>query len=153
LGDEKMKYDDASWHYGADNFPKDQPEEHGATHIGLFLRWCFLKGWAGELHMSEEPEEVRRVVDGQITGTEFLMQYCDGKLTNETFSAEGNQFAERYYADDGLYLSDYSAHFKGHEYVVPESAHDFATFSAVLEGRLRSGVLTTKRAKPWWKLW
>jgi hypothetical protein len=39
-----MKYDDASWHHGGD-FPAGQPQEHGGTHIALFLRWCFVKGW------------------------------------------------------------------------------------------------------------
>jgi hypothetical protein len=30
-----MKYDDASWHAGED-FPKDVPEDAGATHTGMF---------------------------------------------------------------------------------------------------------------------
>lgn len=112
-----MKYDDASWHYGADSFPKGQPDEHGATHIGLFLRWCFVKGWAGDLHLRDEPEEVGKVISGHLSGTEFLMRYCGEKLTHHDFSAEGNTFAERYYGDNGLYLSDYATHFGEHECV------------------------------------
>jgi len=45
----KMKYDDASWHYGGD-FPIGSPEEYGGTHIALFMKWCFVKGWAGDIH-------------------------------------------------------------------------------------------------------
>ena len=56
-----MKYDDANWHCGSDTFPEDQPEEYGATHIGLFLKWCFIQGWAGALHMREEPDAVHAV--------------------------------------------------------------------------------------------
>ena len=75
-----MKYDDASWHYGG-NFPKDQPQENGGTHVALFLKWCFIKGWAGELHTEEGPEAVASVVSSELPATEFLFKYCDGKFT------------------------------------------------------------------------
>ena len=42
-----MKYDEASWHYGGD-FPADLPASAGATHIGLFLAWMLIKGFASE---------------------------------------------------------------------------------------------------------
>jgi hypothetical protein len=148
-----MKYDDASWHYGADSFPKDQPEEFGATHIGLFLRWCFVKGWAGQLHLAEEPAAVAAVVDGGLSGTKFLLGYCDGKFTNEDLNEEGNAFAEQYYGDNGLYLEDYQKHFGMHEYSAAESAHDFSRFTAILDERLRTNVLTKAQTKPWWKWW
>jgi hypothetical protein len=148
-----VKYDDASWHYGADNFPKDQPQEHGATHIALFLRWGFSKGWAGELHVENEPQEVQQGIDGSLSATEFFLKYCDGKLTNEDFTDEGNAFAAQYYGEDGLYLEDYHKAFGDMEYLAPESRHDFAKFSAVLDARLHSGVLTRQQVKPWWKLW
>lgn len=148
-----MKYDDASWHYGADGFPKDQPDEHGATHIALFLRWCFTKGWAGALHVEDEPEDVQRVVEGTLSATDFFFKYCDGKLTNEDLTDEGNEFAAQYYGPDGLYLDDYAMHFGQFEYVAPESAHDFVKFSSVLEERRRSGLLTKRQIKPWWKVW
>lgn len=144
-----MKYDDASWHYGADTFPKDSPEEYGATHIGLFLRWCFVQGWAGTLHKTEEPEAVQAVIDGRLTGTEFLLTYSDGKLTDETFTEQGNAFAAQYYGKDGLYLRDYQKYFGEHEYSSPETAHDFSKYSSILQERLRSGKLT----KPWWRPW
>lgn len=148
-----MKYDDASWHYGADFYPEDQPDEHGATHIALFLRWCFSKGWAGALHLEDEPEDVQRVIEGTLSATDFLFKYCDGKLTNASLSAEGNRFAEQYYGRDGLYPGDYAQHFAQFEYVAPESAHDFVKFSSVLEARLQSGLLTKRQTKPWWKIW
>lgn len=135
-----MKYDDASWHYGGD-FPADQPELHGGTHIALFLRWCFSKGWAGELHTEDEPNAVTRVVQGHESATEFLFKYCDGKFTDEDLNDEGNAFASRYYGENGLYLNDYAEHFGDQMYVAAEDAHDFAKFSAMLDSRLASGVL------------
>lgn len=150
-----MKYDDASWHYGGE-FPANSPDEFGATHIAMFLRWCFTKGWAGALHLEEEPEDTQKVIDGTLSATEFFMQYSDGKLTSDDFNDQGNAFAQKYYGDDGLYLSDYAEHFGDLMYVAPENAHDFGKFASMLESRLQSGILTqsqTKPAKPWWKFW
>ncbi|MBB4844286.1 hypothetical protein HNP55_002822 [Paucibacter oligotrophus] len=148
------KYDDASWHYGG-NFPQGQPDEHGGTHIALFLKWCFSKGWAGHLHLDEEPSAVEAVISGAMPATEFFFRYCDGKLTDESFNDAGNAFAERYYGDDGLYLSDYAEGFESLMYVAPESSHDFSKFSAILDSRLASGILTKSQAKarPWWRGW
>lgn len=36
--------DKADWHYGADDFPDDVPEENGATHIGCFVRRAIGRG-------------------------------------------------------------------------------------------------------------
>ncbi|CAM3747349.1 hypothetical protein CCOS865_01277 [Pseudomonas reidholzensis] len=137
-----MKYDDASWHYGND-FPAGQPQENGGTHIALFLRWCFIKGWAGEFYIEEEPEALARVISGELSATEFLFSYCDGKLTDDDLSDEGNVFAQQYYGKDGLYLQDYADHFQSLMYVAPESAHDFDTFCAMLDARFESGILVT----------
>ncbi len=150
-----MKYDDVSWHTGGD-FPSDSPEEYGATHIALFLKWCIKRGWAGELHRQEFPKETQFLINGQMSATEFFLKCCDGKLTEDDLGAEGNAFAELYYGDDGLYLEDYADHFGDLMYVAPESAHDFNAFSAVLDARIESGVLTKSQqrsAKPWWKSW
>jgi hypothetical protein len=136
-----VKYDDASWHYGG-SFPSGQPDENGGTHIALFLRWCFVKGWAGSLHTEEDPEAVAAVVSGNLPSTEFLFKYCDGKFTSEDLNEDGNSFAEKYYGDDGLYLDDYAERFGELMYVASEQAHDFSKLSLMLEERLRIGVLT-----------
>lgn len=136
-----MKYDDATWHSGGD-FPADSPAEFGGTHIGLFLRYCFSKGWAGELHTEDEPDAVKAVVEGRLSGTDFLFDYCDGKLTDEDFTDEGNAIAGEYYSDKGHYLSDYAAHFGDLMYTAPESKHDFKRFAQMIENRLASGNLS-----------
>ncbi|MDH5232153.1 MAG: hypothetical protein OEZ58_07110 [Gammaproteobacteria bacterium] len=150
-----MKYDDASWHYGGE-FPDNSPEEYGGTHIAMFLKWCFVQGWAGEIHLKDEPEDTKKVIAGKLTATEFFFKYCDGKLTDEDFNAEGNQFAEAYYGEDGLYLDDYANNFGNLMYEAPENEHDFEVYSKVLESRFKSGILTNaqlKEHKPWWKFW
>ena len=150
-----MKYDDASWHTGGD-FPENSPQEFGATHIALFMKWCFQQGWAGSYHTEEQPEDLKGVIEGSHSATDYFLKYCDGKLTDEDFSSDGNDFAAQYYGSGGLYLNDYAEHFGELMYVAPESAHDYSKFQTVLDGRLQSGILTgkqLKKSKPWWKFW
>jgi hypothetical protein len=137
-----LKYDDASWHSGG-AFPSDSPEEFGGTHIGLFLRFCFTKGWASELHTDEESDAVKAAVQGTMSGTDFLFQYCDGKLTDEDFNDNGNAIAKQYYGDKGHYLNDYEANFGDLMYVAPESEHDFKKFAQMFEKRLASRDLSS----------
>ncbi len=136
-----MKYDDASWHSGGE-FPSESPEEYGGTHIGLYLRYCFAKGWAGELHTEEAPEAVANVIVGSMSGTDFLFEYCDGKFTDEDLNEAGNSVTDRYYGERGRYLSDYAAHFGDLMYLAPESDHDFDVFVKMIDARLVSGNLS-----------
>lgn len=150
-----MKYDDASWHYNGE-FPVSSPKDYGGTHVGLFLRWCFVKGWAGELHTVSTPEEVSQVIDGSLPGTDFLFKNCDGKFTDEDLTLEGNEFAAKYYGDDGLYFDDYANNFGELMYLKPESDHDFGVYSSMVESRLESGVFTSadmvkQKPRSWWK--
>ena len=136
-----MKYDDASWHSGGD-FPPESPEDYGGTHIGLFLRYCFTKGWAGEFHTEESADDVAKVIAGEMSGTDFLFEFCDGKFTTEDLNDDGNNFASRYYADNGHYLGDYMANFGDFMYTAPEADHDFAKFAKMADERLESGNLS-----------
>jgi hypothetical protein len=144
-----VKYDDASWHSGG-QFPVGSPKEYGGTHIALLLKWCFLKGWAGDLHLSENPADVALVKSGKKSATEFLFQRCDGKFTAEDLSQSGNAFISEYYGKNGKYLNDYGTTFRTLMYVAPEGAHDFKLFSDMVEARYKA---YKKASGPWWKLW
>ena len=106
-----MKYDDASWHYEGD-FPDDLPPEAGATHIGMFLAWALLHGFAGEIHNEDFPETLEQLRQRTITPGEFLIRACDEKFTDEDLSDEGNAFAGFYFGspDQSVsYLDDYES--------------------------------------------
>jgi len=156
-----MKYDDASWHNG-DGFPTHSPQEYSGTHIAIFMKWCFIKGWASESHLNEEPDDTNKVMEGKLSATEFLFKHCDGKLTDEDFNQTGNEFSSKYYGDDGLYFDDYVELFEDLMFESPESDHDFNQLSQVMESRYQSNIITksdtqkmplTKKQKPWWKFW
>jgi hypothetical protein len=132
-----MKYDDATWHSGA-KFPAGSPPEYGGTHIGLLLKWCLLKGWAGELHLQESAGDLQKLFSGELTGTDFLFRNCDGKFTDEDLNDEGNAFIASYYGEDGPYLEDYAELFGDLMYVANEREHDFGKFSRMVDERYKA---------------
>jgi len=102
-----MKYDDASWHYGGD-FPKDLPDEAGATHTGMFVAWALLSGLAGNIYLNDFPNELAKLRSRTCTPGQFFLASCDGKFTDEDLSDIGNAFAESYFDfKHGEYLKDY----------------------------------------------
>ena len=141
-----MKYDDASWHYAGEGFPASSPEEYGAVHIGLFLKWCFQQGWAGDIHTLDPVSagDVQAVISGAMTGTEFFLKHCDGKLTDEDFTDKGNAFAAARY---DRYLEDYGNYFTNLMYSVEERQVPFDELSRMIRKRYR-GFATPK-----WERW
>lgn len=108
-----MKYDDASWLYGGD-FPAGLPPQAAATHIAIFLGWAVLNGLAGEYHTTNAADELARLQRREVTPSQWFIQACDEKFTDEDLNGEGNSFAAIYYgAGEGLhtaegsYLDDY----------------------------------------------
>lgn len=149
-----MKYDDASWHYGGE-FPEGSPIEYGATHIALIMKWCFQKGWAGDLHINNvaSNNDLQKMIANEMSATDFFMHWCDGKLTDEDFNEQGNVFLKEYYGKEGaLYLPDYASFFGDLMYVKGESEHDFAKFSSMVEKRYLEFAGNSDN-KPWWKFW
>ena len=71
---------------------------------------------------------------------------CDGKLTDEDFSDEGNAFAADYYGKDGYYLEDYEKAFGNPMYKISEKDVDFLLFTKLLDTRKASGNLKKPKA-------
>jgi len=145
-----MKYDDASWHYN-ESFPKDSPQDFSGTHIAILLKWCFLKGWAGELHINENPDDVEKVINGTKSATDFFFQWCDGKFTDEDLTAEGNAFVSDYY--ENHYTGDYAGLFADKMFVAPESEHDLKKMFELIDMRYSKYMEIKSGSKPWWKIW
>ena len=148
-----MKYDYGSWHYEGDGFPRDSPQEYGAIHIGLFLKWCLLRGFAGRVPLDDWPEELAAVLAGKMSGTAFVVECLGEQLSSEDLNEEGNRFAEVYYGPKGNYLLDLDGKFGNLIYRAPESAYDFSQFSAVVDARFAGRLpdLTPPR-KRWFGL-
>ena len=136
-----MKYDDASWHYGGD-FPKDLPNEAGSTHIGIFLAWCHINDFAGELHLEEFPEDLEKIKKRDVTPGRYLEIACDEKFTDEDLNEEGNSFCQFYFSvGDGYgdYLEDYEV-LSGELpslYHVPDTWESFDKLSPLIDKRYK----------------
>ncbi|QNH78114.1 hypothetical protein GGD92_07585 [Pseudomonas protegens] len=135
-----MKYDDASWHYGGD-FPADLPTSAGATHIGLFLAWMLINGFASEELVDDAAEEITQVRSRDLDGRAFLLQILDEKLSEADFNDEGNAFALAYYQgqDNSRFYCDYEktlAPEPGTIYRVENSWSNYDRLAPVLDRRL-----------------
>lgn len=134
-----MKYDDANWHSGGD-FPDDLPVEAGGTHTAMFVAWAMLAGLVGDLHVDESRDCLAPLRERRLSPGEFFFEVCDGKLTDEDLSEEGNAFAQAYFDFEvGQYLSDYNVLVHGlpSQYHVPDTWQTFDRISPVLDQRLR----------------
>jgi hypothetical protein len=133
-----MKYDDASWHYGGD-FPRDLPDEAGATHAGMFLAWALLSGLAGRMHVDEFPRDLEALRTRSITPGQFFLTHCDGKFIDENLDDRGNAFAAAYFDfEKGRYLADYEG-VLGSDlpslYHVPDTWQSFDRLKPTLDSR------------------
>lgn len=114
-----MAIDRADWHWDSTeelyrktysitgDFTEEQEDEIwslSANHIGLFLRWIIENGMEGDEADEEECEKVR---NGQMSGSEYLLNNCDGKLWDEDIREDILPFVEYYYNANG-YFKDYA---------------------------------------------
>jgi tripartite-type tricarboxylate transporter receptor subunit TctC len=148
-----MKYEDASWHSGAHDFPKDLPAQAAGTHSGMFLAWALLGGLGSSMHTGG----VKNLKDRQVTPGAFFYEECDGKLTDEDLNAEGNAFAKAYFdPESGRYLRDYDAMLcdgLATAYHVRDTWQNFDKLKPRLDRRLAEWREGRLGRKPWWKFW
>jgi len=135
-----MKYDDASWHYGGD-FPTDLPPSAGATHIGMFLAWAVLHGFAGSIHTEDFPDTLEKLRKREITPGRFLIEACDEKFIDEDLTEEGNTFAGHYFKGGGAYgdyLDDYQSTLGQSErspYYIADTWDNYDLLSPIIQRR------------------
>ena len=149
-----MKYEDVSWHSGAEDFPKELPAEAGGTHTGMFLAWALLGG-LGSPELSRDAQSLR---SRATTPGRFFYDQQDGKFVGEQLNDEGNAFAAVYFEPEkGGYLHDYAdvlAQDVETAYHVADTWANFERLKPMLDRRLaewRRGELKPKQ--PWWKFW
>ena len=134
-----MKYDDATWHSG-DEFPAGLAPVAGATHAALFLAWALFADLGGDYHVIDSAEDLERLRARRLTPGQYFLAVCDGKLTDEDFSPEGNDFALGYYQQGVAgFIGDYQEYLaKGlpTEYHVADSWTSYDKLKPVLDRRL-----------------
>ena len=146
--------DNASWHTNSDEFPDDLPEEHAATHIGMFIAWLLLNQFESDWFRSELPTELESVRSKEITGRELILEYCDGKFFSEMVSPEILGFVEKYYSQNSGYFKDYRALLVqglASDYHVLDTWENFTKISEKISSRYQ--VWLKKSSRQWWQFW
>lgn len=117
-----MAIDRADWHWDdaqklyrqtngigeGESFTEEQEDEiwlYAGNHIGMFLQWLIDNGFEGEDSEAEDTEKVR---NGQWTGTEYLMNCCDGKFIYDDVREDVRAFVKEYYDETSRYFGDYA---------------------------------------------
>lgn len=144
--------DRADWHYGND-FPKNLPEENSGTHIGMYLNWIIDNELIGEFHLTESIDGIERVKSREITGRDFLFDYCDGKFWNEELNETGLEFTENYYSSD-KYFGDYAkvlANELDSIYEVKDNRQNYSLIKEKLDQRFSKW--NSRKNKKFWEFW
>lgn len=144
--------DRADWHYGND-FPQHLPEDNGGTHIGMYLNWLIDKNLISEFHLTESKDGIEKVKSGEITGRDFLFDYCDGKFWNQELNEIGLEFTESYYSTD-KYFGDYAnvlASRLDSIYEVENSQQNYNLIKEILDKRFTKW--SSRKKKKFWEFW
>lgn len=142
------KLDDVSWHLDGDSFPEGLSEENAATHIGCFVAWAIKRGLWDVSMFEGASQAVEAVAQGQMSGRDFVLRECDGKLLSQMLSTEGAAFAQKGY---DAYVKEFKRLLVGDlssDYLVEDTPANQKTMEAALDQ-----LFQRWKHRPWWKLW
>lgn len=128
-----MKYDVASWHFEADDFPKRLPQSAGATHIGIYVAWAILNGLVSEDFQKDFGSHIEDLKAHLITPGDFVWRFMEGKFSDYDLSEEGKSFTDSYYVS---YLKDYESKIKKGPlsgYLLPDTWGTYHEASIVID--------------------
>lgn len=130
-----MKYDDASWHYKGNKYPKGMDERQGAVHIAFFFVWAMEAGIVANYHL-EDSKELNR----ELSPVDIFVSCCKEELSDKNFSNIGNKFIQSYYSNDDKsfsYLMDYSTVFWQYDliYTVEDNWGNYELVKNMLDKR------------------
>jgi hypothetical protein len=141
--------DRADWHYGG-NYPSDLPPGNAATHIGMYLAWVILRGFASEDLVKLAGDTYNWVRNREVTGGELLLTKLDEKFFEELLTAEGLAFTKSYYETNG-YANDYDRVLGGNLptlYHVQDTWENFDKLAPVIDERLAAWRALGNAAPP-----
>lgn len=92
-----MAIDRIDWHWetSIDAVSDAEHWQRAGAHIGYYIEWVFNQGWANpEVH---SVEAIQDVLNSNINGLQYLMEYCDGKFWDDDLNEEGKKFTSYAY--------------------------------------------------------
>ena len=148
-----MSIDRIDWHSGSEGFPDNLPDKAGGTHIGMFLAWILINDLHGEVHRTDSIDAVNAVKSKLMTGAEFLIKECDGKLWEDDLNVSGIAFV-KYYYETGKYYGDYINTLMCDlptQYHIIDNWENYDKLSIYIDKAYVRW--TCKQNKKWWQFW
>ncbi len=109
------------------------------THIGMYLKWCLLRGWASERHQdSYGSTAIKLLSASKITGAKFLIDRCDTKFSSNDLNDEGVAFTAYYYHSG--YAQDFESIAGDKLLAAPETEFDFDALSQLIDKQYEQWV-------------
>ena len=89
-----MTFDRIDWHLDSvsDEIPEDERWELAGAHIGYFMEWAIKKGFAPSNSETHDVDEYKKVMNSEVSGIQFLIEYCDTKFWDSDLNEEGQKF-------------------------------------------------------------
>lgn len=147
-------YDHIRFHTD-EQYPENLPLENAATHIGMYWQWAATQGLTNPVWQTapETAEDFAAMLNGQLSGAQFLLKHMDGALTRDDFTELGHRFTNFYYDDEedgyGAFMEDYVRTLNtpslGGFYCVADTAENFAALAPVFQTAFDQWTATLKK--------
>ena len=107
---------------------------YASAHLGFFIKWMLIKHYENEEEFDGDEMSIALVRQGTLSGTDFLLDVCDGKLLSCMIADDWIQDLYDYY--EHSYLEDYTSwmDLQGYElYSFQEIREAYDSFAAYIE--------------------
>ncbi len=144
-----MKYDDATWHSGAKDFPRGLASQSAATHIGMFVAWAIDNNLMSHEFIDDFAEQIQALKLRQLMPGEFVWKFMEGKFSEHDLNTQGQNFAAAYYRSEQppSFLTDYEKTNSGDlksEYLLPDDWVTYEKNRILIDQRFSNWCITQK---------
>lgn len=101
---------------------------YAANHMGIYITWMIKINLLSSVHAEIHSKQAESVLKNQMSGIDFIMECCGGRLTSEDFNKLGTAFTEYYYQK---FLQDYFDYSKQTYHRAYGSSNTYLDFKAL----------------------
>lgn len=99
-----------------------------ANPMGVYITWMIKADLLSSVQRETHKKAIEEVLKNQISGLDFILNYCGGMLTSEDFNELGTAFTKYYYPK---YLNDYLDYSKQKYHAVYKSTNTYLDFKGL----------------------
>lgn len=99
-----------------------------ANPMGVYITWMIKADLLSSVQRETHKKAIEEVLKNQLSGLDFILNYCGGMLTSEDFNELGTAFTKYYYPK---YLNDYFDYSKQKYHAVYISTNTYLDFKGL----------------------